>query len=553
MAGAPYPTPTVVVLTALGLEFQAVREHLSDVEVREHQHTLFDVGRVSGLPWRVALAEIGEGTSGAATHTERAIARFRPAAVFFVGVAGGLRGKVALGDVVVASKVYLHHGGKETDAGLRARPRAWEVDHALEQRVRRAVRADAHTHFKPVVSGDVVLDTRRSPLTELIERTYDDAVAIDMESAGMAQAARLNGVPWLAVRGVSDPADGSKKDTDAKGWQPVAAQRAAAVAVRVLRELPPPGARPSAPPEPTRGESVVLVAAPPAPADPGARAWRGGAVVDVGGESCLLHDGPGDLLAETASPDHRVLRRQALARVVPGRGGEAGYVWVRQAVGSYDDPVAEVALRALADEHDLLRQLPRAAPSVAFFGRRADTTTLALRWPGAPCETLAALLGDDGEPLDAWRTHRVLRGLTACCRLLAELHQRKRAHRALTPTALIVHDDGTLLFRDLGLATTPPVPGEAPGPYQAPEQRLNRRARPDAATDVYRLAALTHRILTGTPPVPGLPSGLRAAGEGPPWRTVDAALHADPARRPPLRDLSRALHTLSHRPASRKQ
>lgn len=307
MEGAWHATPTVVVLTALPLEFQAVREQLSGVRVMVHpQGTLFDVGRVPGLPWRVALVEVGEGNSGAAVHTERAIAFFRPAAMFFVGIAGSLRAEGALGDVVVASKVYLHHGGKEGDDGFRARPRAWEVRHDVEQRVRRALRSEPGVHFKPLVAGDVVLNSRTSRLADLIDRSCNDAVAVDMESAGLAQAAHLNDMPMLTVRGISDFADGRKAVTDAQGSQPVAARNAAAaaVAVRILRELPVPRPRPE-PSEPRHAPAVVL-ASPSAVAPRDTADWRGGAVVTVDGEKCLLHDGPDDSPAETVSPDHSV-------------------------------------------------------------------------------------------------------------------------------------------------------------------------------------------------------------------------------------------------------
>lgn len=552
MEGTSHATPTVVVLTALPLESQAVREQLTDVRVVEHpQHTLFDVGRVPGLPWRVAVVEIGDGNSGAAAHTERAIAFFRPAAVFFVGVAGSLRAEVALGDVVVASKIYLHHGGKESDDGFRARPRAWELRHEVDQRVRRALRGSSGTHFKPLVSGDVLLDSRTAALAELIDRHYNDAVAMDMESAGMAQAAHLSEVPVLAVRGISDFADGRKAVADAKGTQPVAAQNAAAVAVRILRELPVPRARPE-PAAPPRTPSVLLVTkgavAPSDTAD-----WRDGVVVTVDGARCLLHHGPGAPPTETVSRDHTVTRRQALARVL-GPDRPPRFVWLRQTVTSYGGPAAEAALRALSDERDLLHRSGH-GPGVVHHSRQSDTATLALAWPlirrsGTPCETLAELLPDAPEPLGAWGSYRVLRGLAATCRILGTLHEQGLAHRALEPAALIQDDDGRLLPRDLGLATTAPVPGEAPGPYQAPEQRRGHRGRAGehgAATDVYRIGALVHQVLTGSPPVPGMPSALlRLTGNPSPGvETVDAALAPDPRARPGLPELITALRSLS--------
>ncbi|GAB2842006.1 hypothetical protein GCM10027074_05530 [Streptomyces deserti] len=578
MRGARHTEPTVVVLTALPVEFQAVRHHLTHVEVAEHpQGTLFDVGRVPGLPWRVALAEIGEGNSGAAVHTERAMAFFRPAAVFFVGVAGSLRDDVELGDVVVPSKIYLHHGGKEEDDGFRARPSTWFPLPGLEQRVRRALRdpwgrlpgpggsAPARVHFKPLVAGDVVLNSRTSRLADLIDRVYNDAVAIDMESAGAAQAAHLNESPALTVRGISDFADGRKRVMDQQGWQSVAARNAAAVAVRILQELPVPRPRPDLPdpPDPPRAPLVVLA---PRPAGQAldSSSWRGGATVSVDGERCLLHDGPGDLLAEAVTPGHGVVRRQALARVLPGPAPETArtsrHVWLRQVVASQPGPAAEAALSALSDERDLLHKHRRHWPDVlpvTHHVRRGDTAVLALAWPlsrrsGTPCETLAAVLPEGTGPLDTWRLHRVLHGLARLCRTVTALHAQGLSHRALQPTALILRDDGHLFLRDLGLAATGPEPGEAPGPYQAPEQRRGSRGRPadhaHGATDVYRLGALVHHLLTGTPPVPGMPTAFGAVGPAlpsPVTAVLGAALEPAPGHRPGPRELAAALRGLS--------
>ncbi|NBH11532.1 purine phosphorylase, partial [Amycolatopsis sp. SID8362] len=74
---------------------------------------------------------VGAGNAPAAAIAERAVAEFSPAAMVFVGVAGGLRDWTRLGDVVVATKVYGYHGGRSTDDGMRSRPQAWAPSHRL--------------------------------------------------------------------------------------------------------------------------------------------------------------------------------------------------------------------------------------------------------------------------------------------------------------------------------------------------------------------------------------------------------------------------------------
>jgi adenosylhomocysteine nucleosidase len=242
-----------VVLTALDLEYDAVRAYLTDMRTRTHPAgTLFETGVVRGTSVRVALVVVGAGNRAAAVLVERANALFRPDTVFFVGIAGALRADIDLGDVVVATRVYGYHGGREEAAGLVARPRVWDAPHHLEQQARHMARTawweqllphhNAETlckvYFGPVAAGEVVLDSRTGPLAELIRQHYNDAAAVEMESAGAAEAAHLNrSLPMLTIRGISDRADGQKRAADAAGWQSVAASHATAFALTLAVRL----------------------------------------------------------------------------------------------------------------------------------------------------------------------------------------------------------------------------------------------------------------------------------------------------------------------------
>lgn len=571
---------TVVVLTALEVEYRAARARLAGLA--EHTHpsgTLFEVGWLDGTGWRVALAEIGAGNGGAAVLTERAIAEFRPRAVFFVGVAGTLKpGEVRLGDVVVATRVYAYHGGKEENGEFQSRPSSWPAPHDLEQRARRLRRSgewaaepppgadQPRVHLGPVAAGEVVLNSADSPLKRQLRSHYQDAVAIEMESAGMAQAAHLNrGLAALTVRGISDCADGGKYAADAAGWQSIAAGNAAAFAFSLIRGLPLEEQRADAgPAEPVHvadSESIPRRAPSAGSASsvyPGS--WRGGHQVSVADREYLLHD---DFLAEVSTGDHRLITRQAVALVLnaadQARPPRSRYVWIRQAQAGADTDFGRDAVAALARERDLLGELQRRAgglPAPVQFVRQESSATLVVTWPlarstGLPCPTLAAVGGRAGTTLpalsaDPWRLHRLLTGLGGLCRTLSLLHASGRAHRCLTPSGIVELDDGRLMLRDLGLSARRPWPGEGPPLYQAPEQgrRGSGRARPGPWTDVFQLAALTHHLVVGRPAAPGNPLPLRASGAGVPEELDDvlrAALAPDPADRPDLRVLRTAL------------
>lgn len=252
MQEAPIPPICeVVILTALGLEYKAVSEHLQDMKEITHQGTVYGYGNFTGQhrTWHVAVAEIGMGGPTAATETERAISYFRPQITLFVGVGGGLK-DVKLGDVVAASKVYAYESGK-VGPQFQPRPEVWRASHALEQRARAEARDDKwltrlgspypdpvpQVHIGALAAGEKVLASTQSDFFHLLKATYGDTLAIEMEGHGFLAAVHANhNVHALVVRGISDLID-DKSASDATGSQKRAAQYAAAFAFQILAKF----------------------------------------------------------------------------------------------------------------------------------------------------------------------------------------------------------------------------------------------------------------------------------------------------------------------------
>lgn len=240
---------SVVILTALNLEYNAVREKVVNLRLHRHKHgTRFEVGDLPGTTGRAVLALTGKGNQAAGVLAERAVDEFSPAAILFVGVAGALW-DTPLGDVVLATQIYAYHGGTSEDDGLKSRPRSWEADHGIVQLASHIARRGdwidetsletrtPRVHFGPIAAGEIVQNSGVSREAEWIRTHYNDAVAIEMEGAGVAQAGHLSGSPVAIVRGISDRADGTKNTMDDGTWQPRAAANAAAFAIRLAEEL----------------------------------------------------------------------------------------------------------------------------------------------------------------------------------------------------------------------------------------------------------------------------------------------------------------------------
>jgi nucleoside phosphorylase len=242
----------VAVLTALPLEAQAVRAFLTDHREETHaQGTVYTRGHFSsgGLTWEVLLAVTGAGNTRAAMEAERAIQHFDPAAVLFIGVAGGIK-DVRLGDVVAATKVYGYESGKARKT-FQPRPDVGRTTYRMEQRaLAEAAKQDwlqrlpqplptpvPRAFVGPIAAGEKVVASTQSAIWKFLRANYGDALAVEMEGRGFLEAAHANQqVEALIVRGISDLID-EKGSADASGSQEVAARNASAFAFEVLAKL----------------------------------------------------------------------------------------------------------------------------------------------------------------------------------------------------------------------------------------------------------------------------------------------------------------------------
>lgn len=164
--------------------------------------------------WTVHLAQVGMTNVVAALGTHGLLDELRPDVALLVGIAGSLKDDIPPGDVVVATKVYEIHGAKVSAEGNGARPDAVDTSLSLWQT---ALYADVRSkcHFKPIASGDVVLDAKSGDLRRLLNSTYQDAAALEMEGFGFCKAAQRHRTEALVIRGISDRADGEKGAADA--------------------------------------------------------------------------------------------------------------------------------------------------------------------------------------------------------------------------------------------------------------------------------------------------------------------------------------------------
>lgn len=251
----------VLLVTALGLEMDAVRAHLTEpCSVIGGDGSVYECGVFSegGQDWLVVVVETGAGThpaQSAVQHAHFLMGEFE--LQILVGIGGSRKEDDApIGSVVASERVYMPYGGKDTDRGMLSRPRELPVDGrllGLAKKVRRdgswpnrirgpfggalpeiyPVAMPPIGHVAPIASVEAVVAGRKSGLEVLLARDYNDTCVVEMEGYGAASAAASLHTPSIVIRGVSDLAMNKTAATD-KSRQPVAACHAAAFGFELL-------------------------------------------------------------------------------------------------------------------------------------------------------------------------------------------------------------------------------------------------------------------------------------------------------------------------------
>jgi adenosylhomocysteine nucleosidase len=161
--------------------------------VRTHAAGL--VFRDGGLDGRrVVLVESGVGREAAARATEALILGHQPRWIISAGYAGGLSDRVAQGNFVLADEIVDVEGHSLT------------IDFKLAPD---ALEAMPHVHVGRVLTLDRVIG-RAEEKQELGAR--HGALAVDMESMGVAETCRREKVRFLSVRVVTDAVDRTLPD-----------------------------------------------------------------------------------------------------------------------------------------------------------------------------------------------------------------------------------------------------------------------------------------------------------------------------------------------------
>jgi len=228
---------TTAIVSAMHEELAAVLALMPDEQRQLAAGREFWVGHLHGQPVVAVLSRIGK--VAAATTATVLIERFGVSRIVFTGVAGGLAPGVNVGDVVVADS-FVQHDLDASPIFPKYEVPLYGVDRfaadaALSEQLSRAAQRalpGVRLHRGLVASGDRFVSTTVESLA--LQAALPQALAVEMEGAAIAQVCHDYGVPFAAVRTISDRADDAAHVDFTRFIREVASRHSAAIVEALL-------------------------------------------------------------------------------------------------------------------------------------------------------------------------------------------------------------------------------------------------------------------------------------------------------------------------------
>ena len=217
----------IAIVGAMQQELAGLKQALQNTHTIKLGSREVTSGTWHGQPVVLALSHIGK--VAAATTATAMIERFDVTELVFTGVAGGLGQGVNVGDMVVATEFLQHdmdasplfpiyevpmYGRAHFPTNLHLtqslKAAAQDILKNPAQWIDMDVMRELHVHAPKVHAGMVVSGDRFVSTTvesRDLQQRQPHALAVEMEGAAMAQVCLDYGVPFGAVRTISDRAD----------------------------------------------------------------------------------------------------------------------------------------------------------------------------------------------------------------------------------------------------------------------------------------------------------------------------------------------------------
>lgn len=190
------------IIVAMQSEYDQLVRLMDTSRSEQADNTAFTVGHIAHH--EVILMQCGIGKVNAAMGSTTLISQYAPDCVISTGCAGGIDKSLAVMDVVVSDQLTYHDffiGMGCVLGQVQGLPARLPADQRL---VEAAIKLHTQTriHAGLICTGDQFI-TSHEELAK-IKANFPEALAVDMESAAIAQVCYLRGIPFVSFRVISD-------------------------------------------------------------------------------------------------------------------------------------------------------------------------------------------------------------------------------------------------------------------------------------------------------------------------------------------------------------
>lgn len=225
----------VGIIGAMEVEVAKLKEMLTDTDTLEKAGMTFLSGKLNGKDVVVVRSGIGKVNAGICTQI--LVDAYNVDYIINTGVAGSLNNDINIGDIVLSSDTLQHDMdatgfGYEIGVIPQMKQSVFEADKRLIDIAKKCFEdkiTDVNVFVGRIVSGDQFISDKDKK-NWLVENFK--GYCTEMEGAAIAQAAYLNGVPFIVIRAISDKADDSATED-----YPTFEAKAAAHCVKLLEEM----------------------------------------------------------------------------------------------------------------------------------------------------------------------------------------------------------------------------------------------------------------------------------------------------------------------------
>ena len=204
------------IIAAMNEEMQEIENIMTEKEQNKIYDLNFIKGKINNT--EVILVEAGVGKVNAARTTQVLISNFDIDVIINVGAAGSSNDELNIGDIVIGDKLVQH----DFDITAFGHPKGYisnvgqyvESDAILIEKMKQTISRMQENEFKikigTIASGDIFCTEVK--MKDKIKTKFN-ADAIEMEGAAIAQVCKLDNIPFIVIRSISDSPNGNNNIT----------------------------------------------------------------------------------------------------------------------------------------------------------------------------------------------------------------------------------------------------------------------------------------------------------------------------------------------------